>query len=196
MKRGLSCEMSLARSPQDTPRLQLSLSSLRNLMVSWLVACSSALLFWLSSHSNSLNVQYLVVSTRSPFGWTCGRAWDKGNTTPQRVTCLDSRHKAGLGRAAPTTARRRSDRALERRTSESSASPCRAVPDVLKEPRVDLFQVFSLTPRSPCGRFVSIVTALWESASLVSFNFFRIPMISRRRLFEFPSLRQFRADAP
>ena len=32
---------------------QKASSSHRSLMVSWLVACSSALLFWLSSHSNS-----------------------------------------------------------------------------------------------------------------------------------------------
>ena len=29
-------------------------------------------------------VQYLSVSTRSPFQWTCDRAWDKGDTTSQR----------------------------------------------------------------------------------------------------------------
>ena len=44
-----------------------------------------------------------------------------------RVACLDSCHKARLGRAAPTTARRRRDPARERRTSGSQASPrCRA----------------------------------------------------------------------
>ena len=35
-------------------------------------------------------------------------AWDKGNTIPQRVACLDSCHKTRLGGAAPTTARSRS----------------------------------------------------------------------------------------
>ena len=25
----------------------------------------------------------------APFGWTCDRSWDKRNTTPQRVACLD-----------------------------------------------------------------------------------------------------------
>ena len=147
LKKRLPCKMCLARSPQDTPRLQLSLSSLCNLMVSWLVACSSALLFWLSSHSNSLRILPRCLDEIA-FRWTCDRAWDKGDTTPQRVAFLYSCHKARLGRAAPTTARRRSDRALERRTSESSASQrCRASAACRSRPyqksRVDLLKVLS-----------------------------------------------------
>ena len=127
LRKRLPCEMCLARSPQDTPRLRLSMSSLRNLVVSWLVACSSALLHWLSSHSNSFSIHYLVVSTRSPFRAVKTRhtLWCCVSFGPSPVTgpCPKGRP----GRAAQTTARRRSDRAPERRTSDSSASPrCRA----------------------------------------------------------------------
>ena len=81
-KRGESARLSrqvcLVRLQQSTPRFQLPSSSLRNLMVSWLVACSSAMLSWLSSHADdSLCVQHLSVLTRSPFRWTCDRAWKK-----------------------------------------------------------------------------------------------------------------------
>ena len=41
----------------------------------------------------------------------------------RRLMCLDSCHKVRLGRAAPTTARRRWDRARERRTPRSQAIP-------------------------------------------------------------------------
>ena len=95
LKKGLSCEIptrhtSLAAVIFVAPQLDGVVGRV-----------SLALLFWSSSHSNSLSIQYLVVSTRSPFRWTCDRAWDKGNTTPQRVACLDSCHNARLGRAAP-----------------------------------------------------------------------------------------------
>ena len=101
--------------------------------------------------------------------------------------CLDRCHKARPSREAPTTAGRRWDRARERRTSASQASPrCRSPagshPDEAEQPRVDLLLVLSEpksgmerrlfeslkgspTPRSPWRRFVSIVTAFWKSAS-------------------------------
>ena len=58
-------------------------------------------------------------SLRSPFPWTCDRSCDTRNTTPQSVPCLDSCHKARLGRTAPTTARTRRGRARERQTPGS-----------------------------------------------------------------------------
>ena len=137
---------SLARKPQSTPRLRLP-SSFSSLVVSWMVTSSSTLLFWLSSHSvDSLSVQYLPVSTRSPFmpstssprspcWWTCETGWDKWKHNNSRDTrlrqvavCLAYNcHKARLRRAAPTTARRRSGRAMGRRPPAWSASPrCKA----------------------------------------------------------------------
>ena len=41
-------------------------------------------------------------SPRSPFRWTSNKSWDTRNTTRQRVPCLDSCHKARLGRTART----------------------------------------------------------------------------------------------
>ena len=92
-----------------------------------LVLNSSAPLFWRSSEdlpsssplSNMMASPFLPSpsSPRSPFRWTCDKSWDKRNTTPQRVPCLNSYHeKARLGRAARTTARRRWGRARKRRT--------------------------------------------------------------------------------
>ena len=68
-----------------------------------LVLNSSALLFWSSSEglpsssplSNMMVSPFLPSpsSPRSPFQWTCDKSWDKRNTTPLRVPCLDSCHK-------------------------------------------------------------------------------------------------------
>ena len=70
-----------------------------------------------------------------PSRWTCDKSWDTRNTTPQRVPCLDSCHKARLGRTAPTTARRRWGRARERRTPGShSPSPSRHPPSPQPHP--------------------------------------------------------------
>ena len=95
-----------------------------------LVLNYSALLFWRSSESlpslspmsNMMVSPFLPSSSspRSPFRWTCDKSWDKRNTTPQRVPCLDCCHKkARLGRTAPTTTRRRWGRARQRRTPGS-----------------------------------------------------------------------------
>ena len=81
---GQHCEGSHAKKKThfDTIGKDCPSSSCRSLMVSWLVACSSALLFWLSSHSTSWSIQYFVVSTRSPVDlWSGVGPWKRNTTT-------------------------------------------------------------------------------------------------------------------
>ena len=116
--------------------------------VSWLVAYSSALFFWLSSHSHCLSIQYLVVSTRSPFPWTCDGAWDKEKHNP--TTCgVSEQLSQGSPRSSSTDhgaktvgpgTRTTSFRVVTARVAERQL---RAVPDVPEE-RVDLLQVSCL----------------------------------------------------
>ena len=75
------------------------------------------------------------------------RTLDPGNTRLRlRMACLDSGHNARLGRAARTTARRRWDRARERRTlsrkpAHVAERQLEAVPDEPEEQHADVLQV-------------------------------------------------------
>ena len=62
--------------------------------------------------------------------------------------CFDSCHKTGLGRAAPTTARRRwgigheKDEHPRRKPARATERQLKAVPDEPEEQHVDVLQVF------------------------------------------------------